>query len=254
MDDKNTHNQSKLETKKPLILIMLLICFISLIALYINFQFSYKFSGINQKISELNLKQEKIITLSKNTAPIIMQQPVEIDERKENYSNICNLDIGKFIQEYYLMKTIAQKGQDFSTQALALKQHPSLPENLKESINNLIKIAPNNKNIHTLKHHFNILIRSLYKSPTNTSLFNLKDFFFVRKIGQRALNDNDLDSQIFQIQQALEQNNLIKVSKILQIIQHDALNNFRLEIETQLVIKENFEEIEEILQRNLVSK
>lgn len=258
MTDKDKPSSSK-NNKLWLLYLILTLGVVVLTALYINFQFSYKFSGISQKISELDSNQEKIISLSRNIVPD--QPPVIMQEAKpvEPQHNYCN-DLREFIQDYYLMKLSAQKGQDFSGQALNLNQYSIHSPELKGNIENLINLAPENRAPSYFKQNFHNLIRLLYKTQNDSKYFNLRDYIFVRAIGERAINNGGLDGQVFLIEQALEQNNLTKVNEHLQDLQQDVLplNIYKSEISNQLAIQECFENIENILldksNSNIVSK
>lgn len=253
------NNRSKVEIKSSssklwVVYIMLVLGVGILVALYINFQLTYKVDDINQKISKLDSNQKKANDFSKNSSPIkkdipstkkvINSQPKEKEPLSDPYLTLYN-----FIQDFYIMKERAEKGEDFTIQLLDLKRYTILSDELKQHLNRLLNLAPNNKKKDYFKLSFNKIIRTLYQRTHDSSFFNINDYIFIRPIGERAIENGGIDQQIVLIEQALIQNNLQKVDDHLQNLPKDlkSLTIYKSNVKNKLEIQDRLSQIEAIL-------
>ncbi len=254
MTDNDNQTKIKMPSNKLWLVYTLLILGIGiLVALYINFQLTYKFNGISKKISELDSNRIKITSLSK-AYPVEKDSPstekkLEESAQEEKPQLASCLNLNNFLQDFYIIKLNAEKGNDFSAQALELSKYTILSSELKQPIDNLINLSTRNKDINYFKVSFNYLIRDLYKQSSDSKFFNIKHYIFIRAIGEKALKNGGLDRQIALIEQALNNNNLQEVDEYLQTLPQDilSLNNFRIDVKNQLSIQDSLKQIETIL-------
>ena len=254
MTDNDNQSKIKMPSNKLWLVYTLLILGIGILAaLYINFQLTYKFNGISKKISELDSNQIKITSLSKaypaQEEAQSTEKKLEEPSQEKNPQLASCLNLNNFLQDFYIIKLNVEKGNDFSIQASELNKYMILSSELKQPIDNLINLSTKNKEINYFKLSFNHLIRDLYKQPSESKFFNLKDYVFVRAIGEKAIKNGGLDRQIALIEQALNNNNLQEVDEYLQELPQDiiSLNNFKIDVKNQLSIQESLKQIETIL-------
>lgn len=238
---------------KSIIWIIVFLLFVVIAAvLYINFQFNYKFVGIDQKISELNnAKQVSNVTKTVYPKQQIVEQPDKPDEPapKSNQNNFY-AQLFEFTQDFYLMKENIDKGNDFSIQALELSKYDFASTELKNNISQLISLGTQNISINLLQAEFRKLIPSLYKTESSDlGLFSLKSHILIRAIGERALKKDGLDRDVFLIEYYLAQNNLKQVAEIIKNLSGDApeLSIFIEHVNNRLAIQDNLNNIEMIL-------
>jgi hypothetical protein len=235
---------------RTIIWIIVFLLFVVIAAvLYINFQFSYKFVGIDQKISELNNAQQ-VSNIIKTVYP--NQQIVEQSDKPvlENNQNNFYVQLLKFTQDFYLMKENIDKGNDFSIQALELSKYDFVSTELKNCISQLISLGAQNISTNLLQEEFHSLIPSLYKKESmGSSFFSLKNRVLVRAIGERALKQEGLDRDVFLIEHYLIQGNLKQVAEIIKNLSIDVpeLNVFIEHVNNRLAIEDNLKNIEMIL-------
>lgn len=265
-DKQSTIEKKYSNSKLWIVYIMLVLGVGILVALYINFQLTYKVDNINQKISKMNSNQSNISNLSKayspaqNSIPITEENILNKGSKEEEPFFEPYVVSHEFIQDFYLMKSRAKKGDDFTAQLLELKRYTISSNEIKQCLNSLLNLAPNNKKEAYFKVGFNNIIRDIYQQHYKSNFLNLNNYIFIRPIGERALENGGLDQQVVLIEQALTQNNLQKVydhlHKLPQSI--ESLANFKQEIENQLTIQNRLDLIESILlnkkNSNIVSK
>lgn len=236
---------------KSIIWIIIFLLFVVVVAvLYINFQFSYKFVGIDQKISELNNAQQVANITTKKIYS--KQQMVEHSDEAVLEKNQGDLyvQLFKFTQNFYLMRENVDKGNDFSIQALELSKYDFASTELQNSISQLIALGPQNISINLLQAEFHKLIPSLYKKEsTNSSFFSIKNHVLIRAIGERALKQEGLDRDVFLIDYYLAQNNLKQVAEIIKnlSVAVPELNIFIEHVNNRLAIQDNLNNIEMML-------
>lgn len=265
-----TDKQNKIAIKPSsnklwVVCIMLILGGGILVALYINFQLTYKVDDINQRISKIGSNQKKVIELSKNPHPIQKELPptketINVQPKEKESLSDPYLALYDFIHDFYKIKSIAEKGKDFTQQLLDLKHYTISSEELTQHLDNLIDLASCNKQINYFKLEFNNIITTLYQQPSHYSFININDYIFIRPIGERAIENGGIDKQVALIEQALSQNDLEKVDEHLQDLPQDinSLNHFKVNVKKKLAIQDELNKIEEILLNkqniNIVSK
>jgi hypothetical protein len=265
-----TDKQSKVKTKSPnrklwLVSIMLILGIGILVALYINFQLTYKVDDINQKISKLGSNQKRISELSKTSAPIkkdiaSTKETISTKPKEEGTLSDPYLALYDFIHNFYKVKSSAEKGNDFTPQLLVLKSYIIHSDELKQRLDKLIDLAPHNKPVNYFKAAFKDIVITLYQQPNNSNFLDIHHYVFIRPIGERAIENGGLDKQVVLIEQALMENDLQKAENHLNDLPKDikSLNQFKLNIKNQLIIHDELIKVEEILlnkqNKNMVSK
>lgn len=266
MTDKQNKVKIKSSNRKLwLVSIMLILGIGILMALYINFQLTYKVDDINKKISKLDSNQKIIANLSKPADPVkkdissinesLSSKPHEEESLSDPY-----LVLYEFMHNFYKMKSSAEKGNDFSPQLLDLRSYTIYSDELKQHLDNLVELAPHNKEVNYFKEAFKNIVTTLYQQSDNSNFFDINHYVFIRPIGERAIENGGLDKQVALIEQALIDNNLQKVEEYLSDLPQDikSLNHFTLYIKNKLAIHDELIKIEEILlnkqNSNIVSK
>lgn len=281
-ESNNSMDQTPKKSNKLLKLSFLFIIGIAIfILLYINFQSIYKIKDIfphkseilntiittytkkytshnsqDTQKSEANTPAEKLEVESNNHTDSIGSKPSSCP----NQENINCTALLSFTQDYYIMHSYAEKGQDFSESLAELDQYKINSEDLKLNLSYLMPLASKNNSIEYLRSKFDTLIKVIYQNSRESTFLELNNYFLIRKINDRALKNDDLDRKIFIIEKALDNNNLSTIREDLKLINQNfnAFNIFKIEIDNKLKIESTMSNIEKILLSkpdcNIVSK
>lgn len=274
--NKQSFEDSAAPRKKARLILMVLILGLAvLVSLYIHFQTSYQSpddSIREQKTPSsqtmiANLTQKKLPseqqTPSTFLSPIVTSQQNEQPTTPESSSNQnqsispckslqpCS-NLLQFIQEYILLKNAVNNGEDISNQINNLNKFSINSDPLKQNIVDLLKYSRSNRNYKYFQDKFKTLIKPIYKNSKYFFTIDLKDYILIRKIDDRALQNEDLDKTVFLISQSLDNNNLLYAHENLEKLPSDLnlINIFKQEIQDQINIETSTNNIENILLNN----
>ena len=233
-----------------------------LILLYVNFKFTYQFSGINQQIAELDSNQSELkyvsqqLLSSKNQLPKLNNASIARVALENTQQELNCKALLHFVQDYYQMRLQAEYGENFSSKLLGLNQYEINVIEINKNINALANLAANNVEDSYLINEFNNLIKEIYSNEYSNSLWRnyFKKIIFIKPIGKRALEKGGLDKEIILTEDALSQNNLLdanihleNLSKYLEEENLRKLQELQLALQNKLSIREIFVNLDQLM-------
>ncbi len=266
MDEKlaeRNYKASKWFSNKSFVLSLFFIFgIVVLVLLYVNFKFTYQFSGINQQIAALDSNQSELKQVSEQllssksqvsnltNAPIVAL-PVVATQQEQPCQALLH-----FTQGYYQMRLQAEQGENFNSKLLELNEYVVSIVEINNNLSALSSLASKNIEDSYLADEFNNLVRDLYGNEYSNSLWRnyLKKLIFIRPIGERAIEKGGMDKEIILAEYALAQKNFIdanshleNLSKYLEAGNLRKLQEIQLILQNKLAIKEAFISLDQLL-------
>ncbi len=266
MDEKLVdHNDkvSKWFSNKTFILSLLFIFgIVVLVLLYVNFKFTYQFSGINQQIAELDSNQLELKSVSEQLLSSKNQLYNPIDPSKAALPTVVTQQgqpcqaLLHFTQDYYQMRMQAELGKNFSSKLLELNEYVVSIAEITNNLSALTSLSSKNIEDIYLVEEFNKLVRNLYINEYSNSLWRnyLKKLIFIKPIGERAIEKGGMDKEIILAEYAFAQKNFVdanthleNLSKYLEADDLKKLQEIQLALQNKLAIKEAFINLDRLL-------
>lgn len=203
--------------------------------------------------SMLPIQAEETRDLSNNKLPqIVVNEPV-VKVANSSVNNVnCAINCGdmlNFVQDYYQFKDKLFTGENYTDALINLSLYKIHSEELQQNLNSLPGLLKNYHDSAYFKDTFKELIRSIYKNSKQYFVLDLRDYFFIRKVGSRAMDSEGLDKIVYLISISLDKNDFKTALTNLNIISTDieSIDLFRKEIADKLSLEDTMNTIEFLL-------
>ena len=222
-----------------------------LVLLSMNFVFTYKIKGISDQ--EHNIASETKVESTQNSdhskKNVTSEDPPAMNDIQKVSS--CS-ELLSFIQYYYNMKLKIEQNKDFSNELEQLNKYKIKSEDVNKHFADLSELVNANMGDDYFRIKFNSLIKDLYirKKDTDNALYSyLKKMIFIRPIGDRAVSNGGNDMEIVLAEKSFAEGKLNiawkHINKITDI-SSKALDDFKVELENKLKIRQNLEYLDKI--------
>lgn len=237
------------------------IAVIIIILLSINFNYKIKStlnsSQNNSKSPYINPVLPKI---SADTQVNNNNNLIEKEETKPNNKNNQDKEressckqLLSFIQEYFNLKMKIAQSKNYTEELMKLKDYKIESVDVSNHLDELASLVDFNYSKEYFRDKFKPLIKEIYLNKYKDGAFltqYIKQVFFIRPIGNRAIAKGGNDKEIVLCEKALYEGDLSKaIHHIKAINNSDNLINFidfKTALENKLKIKENIEYLDKL--------
>lgn len=199
------------------------------------------------------IRDKETRDISNNTSPkVVPNEPVVEDTNssvnKEDCAISCK-DMLNFVQDYYKFKAKLFASENYMDDLNNLSLYKIHSEELQQNLNSLPDLLKNYHDSSYFKDKFKELIKHLYSNSRQYFVLDLRDYFFIRKIGSRAMESEDLDKIVYLISISLDKNDFKTALTNLNNISTDieSIDRFKKEVAEKITLEDSINTIEFLL-------
>lgn len=191
--------------------------------------------------------------ISNNTSPKVAPNEPVVEDTNSSVSKVdCTTscrDMLNFVQDYYKFKAKLFAEENYVDDLKNLSLYKIHSDELQQNLNDLPDLLKHYHDSSYFKDKFKELIKHIYTNTRQYFVLDLRDYFFIRKIGSRALESEDLDKVVYLISISLDKNDFKTALTNLNIISTDieSIDRFKKEIADKLSLEDSMNAIESLL-------